>query len=66
MFDYIIHPFSIILINGDTINFQADKVDFNPKTRLIKLFNDGHIIARFNVDNIAGVVNTDYMLEREV
>lgn len=57
---------SVILPNGEIIGVDADDYLFNEKTRIIRLFNDNHEIAKFNIDKIAGVVrnNNKLILER--
>ena len=57
---------SVIMQNGEIIGVDADDYLFNEKTRIIRLFNDNHEIAKFNIDKIAGVVrnNNKLILER--
>lgn len=50
---------SVIMQNGEIIGVNADDYLFNEKTRIIRLFNDNHEIAKFNIDKIAGVVIND-------
>ena len=50
---------NIIMQNGEIIGVDADDYLFNEKTRIIRLFNDNHEIAKFNIDKIAGVVIND-------
>ena len=50
---------SVIMQNGKIIGVDADDYLFNEKTRIIRLFNDNHEIAKFNIDKIAGVVIND-------
>lgn len=53
---------SVILPNGEIIGVNADDYMFNEKTRLIRLFKNKREIAKFNIDEIAGVVLSNYNL----
>ena len=57
---------SVITQNGEIIGVDADDYLFSEKTRIIRLFNNNHEIAKFNIDKIAGVVryNNKLILER--
>lgn len=59
---------NVIMQNGEIIGVDADDYLFNEKTRIIRLFNNNHEIAKFNIDKIAGVVrnnnNNKLILER--
>lgn len=57
---------SVIMQNGEIIGVDANDYLFSEKTRIIRLFNDNHEIAEFNIDKIAGVVrsNNKLILER--
>lgn len=56
--------YSIVLTNGKIINIKADDVEWHEKSRMIRLFSDGRIVARINMDNVVGWIKTNYMAER--
>ena len=51
--------YSIVLTDGKIINIKADEVEWFEKDRMIRLFNDGRIVARINMDNVVGWVDFD-------
>lgn len=55
--------YSIVLKDGKTININATDVLWSEKARMIKLYNDEFMVARINMDNIAGWIDADYMAE---
>ena len=55
--------YSIILTNGKIVNINATVVEWCEKSRMVKLFNDRTIVARINMDNVVGWINTDYKVE---
>ena len=57
--------YSIALTDGKIINIKANEVEWNEKVRMIKLINDRQIVARINMDNVIGWIDTDYMAESE-
>lgn len=57
--------YSIILTNGMTINIKATSVEWYEKSNTIKLLDDGIVVARFNMDNIAGWVKADHKVEAD-
>ena len=52
----------IVLKDGQTVNINATNVEWCENSRTIKLVNsnDRDIVARINMDNVVGWVNTDY------
>ena len=52
--------YSIVLTDGKIINIKADEVEWFEKDRMIRLFNDGRIVARINMDNVVGWIDADY------
>lgn len=57
--------YSIVLTDGKIINIKADEVEWYEKTRMIKLINNKRIVARINMDNVVGWIDTDYKVESE-
>ena len=57
--------YSIILTNGKTINIKADEVEWFEKSRTIRFAYKGEAVARINMDNIVGWINTNYKIENE-
>lgn len=56
---------SIILTNGKTINIKAYEVEWCEKSRMIRLFRGGQVVARINMDNVVGWIDADYKIESE-
>ena len=48
------NSYTIILNNGQIFNVRAEQVEYVPAQNHIRLIKDKRIIARFNMDNIAG------------
>jgi hypothetical protein len=57
--------YSIILTDGKIINVDATEVEWCEKSRTIKLFNMGRVVARINMDNVVGWVDFDCGAESE-
>ena len=57
--------YSIVLTDGKTININADCVMWYEKSRTITLIKGGKTIARINMDNVVGWIDTDYKAESE-
>ena len=57
--------YSIVLTDGKTIKIKANSAEWNEKTRMVKLINDRRIVARINMDNVVGWIDTDYKAESE-
>jgi hypothetical protein len=55
----------IVLTDGKIVNIKASEVDWNEKNRMIRLFNGRQVVARINMDNVAGWINADYKAESE-
>jgi hypothetical protein len=49
-----------VLTNGKIINIKAEEVEWHESVRMIKLINKRHIVARINMDNVVGWIETDY------
>ena len=56
--------YSIVLTDGKVINIKATEVEWFENSRMIRLINDGQIVARINMDNIVGWIDTDYIEEK--
>lgn len=56
---------SIVLTDGKIVNIKASEVDWNEKNRMIRLFDGRQVVARINMDNVAGWINADYKAESE-
>lgn len=52
--------YSIVLEDGKTINVNANEVLWSNESRMIKLFNGEIMVARINMENIAGWIDADY------
>ena len=46
--------YSIVLTDGKIININATDVEWNEKSRTIRLFNNKTVVARINMDNVVG------------
>lgn len=57
--------YNIVLTDGKIISVNADEVEWCEKARMIKLYNDRHVVARINMDNVVGWINADYKGESE-
>lgn len=61
--------YSIVLTNGKIINLIAEEVIWCEKTRTVQFVEDKQTVARINMDNIAGWINSNYAIceiEKEV
>lgn len=57
--------YSIVLTDGKIINIKADEVEWNDKSRMATLFNERHLVARINMDNVVGWIDAKYKAESE-
>lgn len=57
--------YSIVLTNGKIINIKADDVCWEEKTKMARFLRDRNMVARINMDNVAGWIKAD-KVEREV
>lgn len=55
--------YSLVLTNGNIINIVADVVQFDKIQGTIGFYNDLKLVARVNLDNIVGWINTRYKVE---
>ena len=56
--------YSIVLTDGKIININATKVEWIEDSRMIRFFNDRRIVARINMDNVVGWIETKYKAEK--
>lgn len=56
--------YSIILNNGEIININATEVEWFEKSRMIRLINDGTVVAQINMDSITGWIDLNYKAKR--
>ena len=52
--------YSIVLTDRKIININATDVEWNEKSRTIRLLNNKTLVARINMDNVVGWIDTDY------
>lgn len=57
---------SIVLTDGNIIKIKATEVEWDEIIRMIRVHNDGRVVARINMDNVVGWINADYMTEINV
>jgi len=57
--------YSIILTNGRTISIKVTSVEWYEKSNTIRLLDDDIVVARFNMDNIAGWVKAGNKVEAD-
>lgn len=57
--------YSIMLTDGKIINVNATDVVWSKKNRTVKLFNGRKLVARINMDNVVGWIDTDYKVETD-
>ena len=53
--------YSIILKDGKIIKVNGSAVEWDYKTHHIRVFSGQKVIARYNMDNIAGWTDSMYM-----
>ena len=51
--------YSIVLTNGKIINIKADDVCWEEKTKMARFLSDRKMVARINMDNVAGWIKAD-------
>ena len=57
--------YSIVLTDGKIVNVNATELEWLEKSRMIRLINGRKVVARFNMDNVAGWIDADYKAESE-
>ena len=58
--------YSIVLTDGKIININANDVRWEEKNRMACFLKGRSLVARINMDNIAGWIETDYKESEEV
>lgn len=51
--------YSVVLIDGTVINVNATEVEWHETPRCLRFINGKTVVARFNMDNITGWIDTD-------
>ena len=54
------YGYVIVLTNGKIIYLNADEVEWNEKTRMAKFISERRVVARINMDNVAGWIDMDH------
>lgn len=57
--------YSIVLTDGKIVNVNATELEWIEKSRMIRLIYGRKVVARFNMDNVAGWIDADYRAESE-
>lgn len=57
--------YSIVLKDGKIVNINANEVEWYEESRMIRLIKNRRIVARINMDNVVGWIETDYKTESE-
>ena len=57
--------YSIVLTDGKIIDIKATDVEWNEKTRMIRLLDGRQVIARINMDNVVGWIDAEHKAEKE-
>lgn len=57
--------YSIVLTDGKIINVDATEVEWREKSRTIRLIKFGQVVARINMDNVVGWIDSDCKAESE-
>ena len=57
--------YSIVLTDGKIVNVNATELEWIEKSRMIRLIYGRKVVARFNMDNVAGWIDADYKAESE-
>ena len=54
----------ITLINGTTLMIKAETVEYSDKNNYIRFFADRKVVARFNMNNVAGWIDYYYFKDK--
>ena len=54
----VITVFTIVFVDGQKINIIADHVEWNKESKTVKFYDERDIVARINMDNIIGWINS--------
>jgi len=52
--------YSIVLTDGKIINVNTTELEWIEKSRTIRIFNNRKVVARINMDNIVGWIDSNY------
>jgi len=55
----VITVFTIVFVDGQKINIIADHVEWNKESKTVKFYDERDIVARINMDNIIGWINSE-------
>lgn len=50
--------FTIVFVDGQKINILANHVEWNKESKTVKFYDERDIVARINMDNIIGWINS--------
>lgn len=50
--------YTIVFVDGQKINIIADHVEWNKESKTVKFYDERDIVARINMDNIIGWINS--------
>ena len=57
--------YSIVLTDGKIVNVNATEVEWDEKNKMARFLNGRRAVARINMDNVAGWIQTDYKEKSE-
>ena len=58
--------YKVIFTSGNYVKVLADEVQLDSKLEHIRFINGRRVVARFNINNIAGWVESKYMQDEEI
>jgi hypothetical protein len=57
--------YSIILTDGTLKNINGDSIEWIERSRMVKIYNNRKVVARINMDNVVGWIESDNIAECE-
>lgn len=57
--------YSIVLTDGKIVNIIADVVEWGERTKTVRFLKGKRLVARINMDNVVGWIETNYKEKRE-
>ena len=57
--------YSIFLTDGTLKNINGDSIEWLEKTRTVRIYSNRKVVARINMDNVAGWIDSDNVAECE-
>lgn len=57
--------YSIMLTDGTLKNIKGDSIEWIEKTRTVRIYSNRKVVARINMDNVAGWIDSDNVAESE-